>query len=539
MRIIAFLAAAAATATSLFGWTRESARDIYDIPLPAPAPGADVLRINLGSAKSRLAPGRLVKAFVVHLKSGGTWLQAGEIPAEKNGAAVYIPLEAVKGGSGLNPSAFSAVRVSAWGALGTAAAKAKKLPPSGAPAARFVKPSVGVVANGFSRERIRERLNAPLRFFDENDIAGLRKFAAQGGKIAVANCGNRRLAEFMGVEVDGWRRIDSTALVSPSGKVLCKYECGGAHVPSVPRGANPLHARVVAKMYDSAMRDTGAAGAVATDRGVWYANAVPPPSIKPGAALPPRKTRIRGVWTNGAPLDPAGWSGMAARLSAAGFNAVFIRSDSPFFQSALTECRKRGIAVHAWLTAFEGGKRSALSAKDREAVRAEAAALFKAGVDGVQLDYFRFPAGSLKSAQEKAEGSKLLTGFLAAISRDAAAAGRRRGRRIALSVAVLPAHSSQAGAGQDVQTWLGRKLADFVSPMCYTQSSRVFATQVLANGNAAKTVAGIGSGANESRLDAAALNTQMRIAEKAGLAGFAVFRLDAELAARLPPAPRR
>ena len=527
----ALSAALATLALSASAWKRLPDRDIYEANLTA-APGAEVLALDLGSANARIARGRVLKAFVVHLRDGsGEWRAAPEIPPAKNGSRVYIPLDSFAGCAGAPAQSFTKVRVSAWGTLTSAALKAKKLPASGKISASLVKPTTGVVAPGLPRARILERIGAPVRFFEPSDMDGIRKFCAGGGKIVVGHCDDPGLAAFMGVKPGAWTRVDSAALVSPSGTTLATYETGGAHPPSLPGGANALHARVAATLYDPHMRPTGVAGAIETDRGVWYANAIPPAPMRKGGAKPPSGVPVRGVWSTGMPLDPKGWDGMAARLAAAGFNTLFIRSDSPYFDSALRACKKRKIAVHAWFIAFGETKRSPDSAKDRAAVRRDAIALVRKGVDGVELDYFRYGTGELKTPKRKEQGTKRLTSLLRLIAEDVKAANPE----VELSVAVFPRPSSQAAVGQDAKTWTDENLVSFVSPMCYTENAVVFASMVLENGRPGKTVIGIGSGANESRLDATQLNTQMQIAKRAKLRGFAVFRLDAELAARLAP----
>ena len=530
--------------------TREPSRDIYDVRPAPPEPGANTLRIDLGSAKAPLAPGRIVKEFVFHVKAGGKWLDASSAPAAKNGRTVYVPLESAKGLAGIDPAAVALVRVSAWGDLTTAAAKSKTPPKGGSPAARFVAPAVGVVAPGFSRKSVRENLDAPVVFFDEKELGAIKSFSARGGRLVVANCGDPSLAAFMGVAPSNWIRFErpAMALVSVSGNVMCRYETTCGHPPSVPRGTNPLHARVVAKLHDACMRDTGLAGAIATDRGIWYAHAVPPVSMTPGVPVVPRECEVRGVWTNGQPLDPRGWDGMAERLAANGFNAVFASTDSPCFADALKACRKRGIEFHAWFVAFGHSGRSPDSAADRAAVRKEVARLFAMGVDGVELDYFRYSGGALKTAKARAEGARRLTALLNEVSADVRKIkAARKGRPAILSVAVFPVPSSQASVGQDVASWLAADLVDYVSPMCYTASERDFALQILSNGNPAKMVVGIGTCSNEARLDARQASRQMAVCKRAKLRGFALFRLDAELASRLkipkpakgPERPRR
>ena len=402
-----------------------------------------------------------------------------------------------------------------------------------AAAAAFAAPRpVGVVAHpDFSRDQIRKILGRDVAFFAETDLAAIRSFSAKGGRIVVAYCGNEALGEFMGVKPGKWGRLDCRAL-GAGGKVVCNYRTGCAFVPSIPRG-NPRHARVAATIFDSSLRDTGLAGAIETDRGVWYAHAIPQPPMKEGTlSRLPGAIRTRGVWTAGHPLDPGGWRAMADRLAATGFNTVFIKSDCPEFDVAMKECRRAGLSVHAWMTVFGSTKRMPDRPKDVESAAAEAARLVAKGVDGIQFDYIRYPIGSGGNRSLAASRMQTVTAALKKIS----AAVRAKSKSAVLSAAVYPVPRTQQSVGQNAPEWLRLKLVDFVSPMCYTESDVEFGewlAENLAAISASQTVVGIGTGANESRLDESAVKRQLDAVYSRKLRGAALFQLDAELAARM------
>ena len=389
----------------------------------------------------------------------------------------------------------------------------------------------GVVADpAFPREKICERFGADAKFFAPSELPAIRAFAAAGGRNAVAYCGDAALGEFMGVKPGPWRKVDAAALGNSS-FVKCTYQTGCAFVPGIPQG-NPRHARVKANLLDSSLRDTGLAGVVETDRGVWYAHAVPPADMTGGRIAPPPGTlAMRAVWSDGRPLAPGGWPVEARRLARSGFNAIFLNSSAMDFDRIAADCRAAGLRVHAWIECFSKGRRP-----DRRAVRdaafAEVMRFARKPIDGVELDYLRFPSGALKGAGARAAGRRAVTEFLVSL------AGKFR--RVAggkkLSAAIYPRPRTQEAVGQDAADWIRRRLVDFVSPMCYTPSAqefRAWMSENVALVGAGNIVIGIGCGASESRLDDAGIRAQFAHASAAGLAGAALYRLDAELSTRL------
>lgn len=507
-------------------------RAIYDIESAAPGRGETVLKLVFGSPAAKLATGRTLDAFSVHLKSGKGWFAYPHpVAAAENGRTVYLPLDAFTAdGNAAGLGSVSGVRISAWGG-GTGAA--------GEPKAIFVRPSIGVVADAaFGRDRIRARLGGAIQFFDVKDMKAIRQFSEDGGKIVVAYSSNPALAEFMGVTPGSWLQTDVSALADGNGKVIAAYKTGCVFAPRIP-AKNRLHAHITAWLLDPRLQPLGLAGAVETDRGIWYAHGVPASAMAAGpiTRLPDTLT-VRGVWTDGAPLDPEGWDRMMRRLAATGINTVFVRSDAKNADTVLRAGKRTGIAVHAWMIAFGATHRQPGDKADRAAVLNEVRRLAKAGYDGVELDYFRYPSGALTTDAAKDHAAAELTALLGSIH----SAIKYGHPGVKLSVAVFPIPKTQRSVGQDVAAWVKGGLVDFVSPMCYTESVDEFKSMVAEDlatvKDAKKLVVGIGTGADESRLDAAGVDAQVSAASAAGYGGIAFFMLDAELAARLQEAAR-
>ena len=191
--------------------------------------------------------------------------------------------------------------------------------------------------------------------------------------------------------------------------------------------------------------------------------------------------------------------------------------------------------------------------------------LARRGVAGIHLDYVRYPettgcyAPATRKAFETARGqpvaawpADVLPGgalaapfaefrraTLTAFVRELRAALRDVTPGVALSAAVFPTPAAAAERGQEWPLWLREGLIDFACPMIYTENPSDFSvwlTECLAVAPAEKLVIGIGSGADESQLDAAATAEQISEVRRRGLAGFAFFALDDELIGTLLPA---
>lgn len=106
------------------------------------------------------------------------------------------------------------------------------------------------------------------------------------------------------------------------------------------------------------------------------------------------------------------------------------------------------------------------------------------------------------------------------------------------TVAVLGKYPSCVDSvGQDWKSWLRRGLVDYIVPMNYTADATKYASfvavQAQSAAHARRTISGIGVTANGLSLTARQAKGQINVARRSGLAGFALFDLDAVLLRRL------
>lgn len=328
----------------------------------------------------------------------------------------------------------------------------------------------------------------------------------------------------------------------------------------------------------------------------------PPADVRlPGA--PP--SEIRAAWHAGAAArHPRGWSGLMRDLPANSVNTLFVRWQSagtPHYSAqgarqadTLAEARAagdaHGVSVHAWVTCWTlDGADAALTARltrenrlmrdaagnalpwlcpsipeNRALILDGLRALARRGVQGVHLDYVRYPddtgcyAPATRRAFEAGLGSpvaawpsdvlpggahaaafqKFRRDTLTAFVREARDAVRAVSPAIRLSAAVFPTPAAAAGRGQDWPAWLRDGLIDFACPMIYTESAPEFSAMLdacLAAAPASALVPGLGTGADECQLDAAAAALQLGQVRARRLAGFAFFAVDDELLSVLLP----
>ena len=292
----------------------------------------------------------------------------------------------------------------------------------------------------------------------------------------------------------------------------------------------------------------------------------------------PRKGEIHAVWDHsGCGLYPGNWPRTIALLKAsrvtdlfvnvagAGFahypSAVLPRSKT-FVQEGdqLAQCtaaaRGSGIRVHAWLLCFTGTRATpdrlevfrtrGWRLKTRDGKLSEylnpanaslQATLLSAidemqaryRIDGIHLDFVRWYERAVKP--DNAAN---------VISRFVMEARRRTIRPRWLTAAVLGKYPAcVASVGQDWSSWLNMNIIDYAVPMDYTESLSTFGSYLqqhsAVRAHARRTIAGIGVTANESRLDARQVIDQIRLARNHGLAGVALFDLDATLEKQILP----
>lgn len=192
--------------------------------------------------------------------------------------------------------------------------------------------------------------------------------------------------------------------------------------------------------------------------------------------------------------------------------------------------------------------------------------LAQLGVDGLHLDYIRYPGHNAcycplhRLAFEKHQGRSIsnwpadvlpggplsaayddflrtqLTELVARLARQL----RTAHPAIRLSAAVYPTPSSAAENAQDWPAWIRDSHLDFVSPMLYTADAGLFASMLdlalAAAPDPRQILPGIGTGADESQLDALSTARQIQVTRQKQTAGFALFQLDSDLATRTLPA---
>lgn len=263
-----------------------------------------------------------------------------------------------------------------------------------------------------------------------------------------------------------------------------------------------------------------------------------------------------------------------------------------YLRRIATQTREQGLAFHAWVMVWnvEGltpAARTHLEQNNRMMKTADGAPLpwlspshpqnrrlilnmlqeiAAAGVDGIHLDYIRYPgmqgcyAEITRQTFERSQGEVVgswpadvlnggsrhkaflqfreqeLTDFL----RDAATVVRQENPECTLSAAVFPLPAATAEHQQNWPLWLKQGFLDLAAPMLYSESIAAF-TQGLeqaahAAGNPQQLLPGIGVTADESQLDASKTAAQLCAIRRAGAAGAVFFQLDSELIDRILPA---
>ncbi len=316
---------------------------------------------------------------------------------------------------------------------------------------------------------------------------------------------------------------------------------------------------------------------------------------------------LRGAWEpRGCGRTRQGWETLMRTLAGRGVNTLFVHFQSAgtaFYRTggsrseaaciarhpgdpladATAAAARNGIALHAWvtcwsLTGVSPRLRTRLTEEDRLMRDASGNALpwlcpsvpenrrliieglcdlAKRGVQGIHLDYVRYPEsqgcyavatrrafetrcgasvarwpadvlpGGPRAAEFLAFRSETMTAFV----REARDALRAVRPDIRLSAAVYPSPEAAARQSQDWPDWVGKGLLDFVCPMIYTESESAFASMLDACRAAVPApdrtlVPGIGTGADESQLDALDAARQIRTGRLRHTAGFVFFAVD-------------
>lgn len=281
---------------------------------------------------------------------------------------------------------------------------------------------------------------------------------------------------------------------------------------------------------------------------------------------PDRGAARLAVWAKGGwPPGTNTWESAAEALAKAGATDVYLYAGSLAasipavpgvpadpgrswrgdpFPAAVAACHARGIRVHAWIFALQAGTapgaRHDAAKNDRRLLHApgRASALpwldpavaangddlvafvralaTRTGVDGVNLDYFRYP---LEATEEKRDPAALRA-LLGRIRKDLRVAAPR----CELSVDVYAYTSTIA---QDWDEWLAADLADRALVMNYAPDVETLRRYMaLHPKNRKKQLCGIGASSSQSLLAPRDLLAQLREAYRAGYAGAAVYPFD-------------
>ena len=300
---------------------------------------------------------------------------------------------------------------------------------------------------------------------------------------------------------------------------------------------------------------------------------------------------MRAVWIH-AGLFPGDRADATARMRAllddyraAGIASVFCFDSLPaqhgkgwdLLAALITEGRARGIGVHPvispgytvplageiaqhpeWLITGMKGEiyrnlNLAHPGARRHVVQWVNEAL-KYDVDGIHLDYARFPIGQAFSydrdtldAFKKEFGQSPLevahdggsiiwcewikwnARQVTALVRDIRSVVKGKDARLVLSAAVFPSPAiSPVEIGQDWAEWAREGLLDALCPMLYTSDTRLFRQYVkeavrTAKGSTARVLAGIACVSSHNRNTPAGVASEVAIAEEEGAAGVAFF----------------
>lgn len=334
-------------------------------------------------------------------------------------------------------------------------------------------------------------------------------------------------------------------------------------------------------------------------------------------AQKPLRSPLAGVWDHdGIGWVPGNWDASMRILKQNGMTAVFpnlvwaglahypseilprsktVRLFGDQLQQACEAGRRHGIEVHVWAILWNPGvapadylekarreKRLLYDARGREmpwldpahpANRAEMLAALREvalrqPLDGLHLDYVRYPEGAVYGSTtrrdfERALGrpvkrwpADILPGgvhreafetwrceVITSFVREVRAMLRKTRPTARLSAAVFGGYPAcRKSVSQDWMPWLGQDLVDFVVPMNYAENLNRFTSllggQLQGRGASGRIVAGIGVEATESSLSADQVIEQIAAARKLGVNRFVLFDLNPGLRDRILPALR-
>lgn len=324
---------------------------------------------------------------------------------------------------------------------------------------------------------------------------------------------------------------------------------------------------------------------------------------------------IVAVWErSGDGLFPGDWASTATILSKAGVTDLYLMISAPVLtsarlwgatettdlkqcgarlSSAVKTCHRYGIRVHAWIPAFNlkymtqaeqtrlaKDGRALVNATDKDVLWADPGnarnreelsdlAVWIAancGVDGIHLDYIRFPQEQCAmGTRDRAVFENWLGRKVNRWPADVNYSGTLRPNYYAwrafqitetirivreklnrhspgtlLSTAVYGKYPGCANSvGQDWAKWIGGNLVDYVVPMNYTDNAAAFKKMLedqLTHAERSKIVAGIGVTSFEATLNAVEVLQQLSVASRLGIKGVALYHLDHRFQQEILPA---
>jgi len=289
-----------------------------------------------------------------------------------------------------------------------------------------------------------------------------------------------------------------------------------------------------------------------------------------------------GVWiAHPESRNLAGWSGAVQQLATHGVSDIFVhlqnggtvyfpvqdrdvvtgqtplRSEDSL-DALVRAARQRKVRVHAWVTCWSTeGASAAFMARMKEQGRLLAGAsgeslpwldpqhpsnqallldgiraLSRRGVNGIHLDYIRYPDHYTLANPEAQQ--VVLTRFV----QDVRKCVQQVDRRMVVSAAVYATPAAALARGQQWSEWIENGSVDFICPMTYANSTRAFETMAQACvGNVkepARVFLGLGYAADESQLDSVAIAEQVAVARAVGSGGVVLFAYDENVLTYLP-----
>ena len=575
----------------------DSDRTFADIPLAAPAAAPAALVVSFADS----VPAAAVRAVTVHLRCGAGWRTAS-LPAERARGRVRLPFGAFSSVEGIPGPAEKAdlVRISLWRRTPGA-----DTPPVGVVFAGLTPPAAVAVVRATGEtapretafagrmadrlERILSRAGVPFDTLLDTDLpegegtpprtflflpyapslssacfAALRAHVADGGRVVAFYNASPELSGLLGLAPPRYRSA------SPGWTAMA---WNGRRVPHVtehllvPVVKDPATTTVAATWIDADGKDTRLPAVAVTRHGALFAH-VPPlayPAAQDlllailGGAVAPAGSPPAPREAGSVPEDSASGSreaGPVPEASASGSlvgawvaasrlpSAVPPELNTLFAYLAAVQAAPadRRSAVHVWLPLLDPvdvpGHRwldPAVPA-DRAAALRRVRAAARLRPAGIHFDYVRSRDGAAASPEAAAAVTSLL--------REAVALVRELAPDAAISAAVFPTPAAAAAVNQDWPAWIKEGLVDFVCPMIYEDDPDAFRAalaQCLAASPADRLVAGIGTGADEAQVDAAAFRDEVAASAAAHLRGVAFFAFDDALLELLPgfgsPAP--